>query len=125
MVGGGHCVPGSEVASRYSGTVMSTQKTGTQQASESHFPTVDGLLDSRLRVVEPIAVTWAHEDGTYIAEALEINEYGYGDSVPEAFADLQVSIAELYFDLDEDRNRLGTDLASVYAILARKLTLST
>ena len=104
---------------------MSTQKTGTQQASESHFPTVDGLLDSRLRVVEPIAVTWAHEDGTYIAEALEINEYGYGDSVPEAFADLQVSIAELYFDLYEDRDRLGANLASVYAILARKLALST
>ena len=100
---------------------MSTQKAGTQQAPESHFPTVDGLLDSRLRVVEPIAVTWAHEDGTYIAEALEINEYGYGDSVPEAFADLQVSIAELFWGLDEYRDRLGRGLQNVYEVLTRKL----
>ena len=100
---------------------MSTQKIEPQQTSEARSAVVDSLPDSRLRVEEPIAVTWAVEDGTYIAEALEINEYGYGDNVTEALEDLRVTIVELFWGLDEYRDRLGTDLQNVYQTLTRKL----
>ena len=82
---------------------------------------IDDLRDGRLRVVEPIAVTWTTEDGQCVAEAAEINEFGFGDNLTEAIADLQAAIAELYFALDADQERLGPDLQSVRATLTRKI----
>ena len=49
----------------------------------------------------PIKVTWKIVDGTYIAVAPEIEEYGEGDTPDEAIKDLRVVIIELFFDLDE------------------------
>ena len=79
------------------------------------------LRDGRLRVVEPIAVRRMTEADQFVLEAPEINEFGYGDTHSEALADLQAAIAELYFTLDADKERLGTDLQAVYATLVRKL----
>ena len=83
--------------------------------------TLGALRDGRLRVVEPIAVTWTAEDGQCVAEAAEINEFGFGDNLTEAIADLQAAIAELYFALDADQERLGPDLQAVRATLTRKI----
>ena len=83
--------------------------------------TLGALRDGRLRVVEPIAVTWTTEDGQCVAEAAEINEFGFGDNLTEAIADLQGAIAELYFALDADQERLGPDLQAVRATLTRKI----
>lgn len=82
---------------------------------------IDDLQDGRLRIVEPIAVTWTTEDGQCVAEAAEINEFGFGDNLTEAIADLQAAIAELYFALDADQERLGPDLQAVRATLTRKI----
>ncbi len=84
---------------------------------------VDSLLDSRLRVIEPFAVTWEVVDGTYIAEAPEIEEWGKGDTPAAAISDLQLSIAEAYFELDEYRGRLGRDLQRIYDTVTRKLAV--
>lgn len=75
---------------------------------------IDDLRDGRLRVVEPIAVTWTTEDGQCVAEAAEINEFGFGDNLTDA-------IAELRFALDADQERLGPDLQAVRATLTRKI----
>ena len=75
---------------------------------------IDDLRDGRLHVVEPIAVTWTTEDGQCVAEAAEINEFGFGDT-------LTAAIAELYFTLDADQERLGPDLQTVRATLTRKI----
>lgn len=83
--------------------------------------TLGALRDGRLRVVEPIAVTWTTEDGQCVAEAAEVNEFGFGDNLTEAIADLQAAIAELYFTLDADQERLGPDLQAVRATLTRKI----
>ena len=83
--------------------------------------TLGALRDGRLRVVEPIAVTWTTEDGQCVAEAAEINEFGFGDNLTEAIADLQAAIAELYFALDADQEHLGPDLQAVRATLTRKI----
>ncbi len=99
---------------------------GQTQPLSQHvtFPSEFGLgflRDGRLHVVEPITVAWTVEDGQIIAEATEINEYGYGDTLGEAIKDLQATIVELYLQLDADRERLGADLQAVYTTLARKL----
>lgn len=83
--------------------------------------TLDRLEDDRLLVVEPVAVRSMTEAGQVVLEAPEINEFGYGDALPEALADLQAAIVELYFTLDADKERLGTDLQAVHATLVRKL----
>ncbi len=95
-----------------------------KQTATSAMPAefaLDRLEDDRLSVVEPIAVKRMTEAGQFVLEAPEINEFGYGDTLPEALADLQAAIAELYFTLDADKERLGSDLQAVHATLVRKL----
>ncbi len=82
---------------------------------------LDQLEDDRLFVVEPVAVKSMIEAGQFVLEAPEVNEFGYGDTHSEALANLQAAIAELYFTLDTDKERLGPDLQAVYATLVRKL----
>ena len=91
-----------------------------ERDAETEF-TLGALRDGRLRVVEPIAVTWTTEDGQCVAEAAEINEFGFGDNLTDAIADLQAAIAELHFTLDADQERLGPDLQAVRATLTRKI----
>lgn len=79
------------------------------------------LRDGRLRVRSPIKVRFATEGSNTIAEAVEINEFGFGNNPSEALADLQRVIAELYLTLEEEQDRLGTDLQSVWAILREKI----
>lgn len=88
------------------------------------FPSRFGLgylREGRLRVIEPIYVSWTIENDQVVAEASEINEYGEGGTLDEAIKDLQASIAELYFELDEHKDRLGVDLQLIYETLKRKL----
>ena len=79
------------------------------------------LLDSRLRVRQPIVVHFETEGQQTIAEAIEFNEFGFGANSSEALTDLQHAISELYWALDAERLRLGPDLAAVLNDLARHL----
>ena len=79
------------------------------------------LLDGRLRVVSPIAVNCARENQDIIAEAVELNEFGFGKNLSEAIRDLQAVIVELYFTLEQENNRLGPDLRRVWEILRQKI----
>ena len=72
------------------------------------------LRDGRLQVVEPILVKFCHEGASFIAEATDLNEFGFGSNQSEAIADLQHAIAELYFSLRDDQHRLGPDLQEVW-----------
>ena len=101
-------------------TVVPAGLLGTTITFPSKF-SLGYLRDGRLRVVEPISVAWTVEDDQVVAEATELNEYGEGDTIEEAIKDLQASISELFFELDEERDRLGADLQRVYETLTRKL----
>lgn len=79
------------------------------------------LRDGRLRVHSPIKIKFTMEDKHIIAEAVELNEFGFGENPSEAIADLQRAIAELYLTLEEEQNRLGRDLQGVWAILQKKI----
>ncbi len=79
------------------------------------------LRDGRLRVIEPFLVKYTLENQHVIAEAVDINEFGFGNSLSEALCDLQGTIAELYFTLEDNDNRLGPDLQQVWTTLRRQL----
>ena len=79
------------------------------------------LRDGRLRVVEPVKAVRTTEEGKCVVEAPELNEFGFGDNLSEAITDLQAAIAELYFTLEAEQDRLGPDLAMVWATLSRKV----
>ena len=100
---------------------MSTQRSSTPAPTVPPPFELRDLSDARFRVVKPIKVTWEIVDGTYIAEAPDLEEYGEGDTPDEAIQDLQVSIVELFFDLDEYRDRLGAGLQPIYDTLTRSL----
>jgi hypothetical protein len=82
------------------------------------------LRDSRLRLVEALDVAITVEDGQVVAEAVEINEFGWGANVSEAILDLQRAVAELYFQLEADEHRLGSGLQAMWGVLRHKVRSS-
>lgn len=81
------------------------------------------LRDGRLRVREPLEVTITEEDGQIVAEAEELNEFGYGNNLTEAVIDLQHAVSELYFSLEEEQKRLGQRLQAVWDKLRAKIEM--
>lgn len=79
------------------------------------------LRDGRLRVSSPLEVKFTKEGNQTIAEAVGLNEFGFGGNPSEAIADLQRTIAELYFTLEIEQERLGADLQKVWATLQEKI----
>ena len=61
------------------------------------------------------------EEGKHVVEAPELNEFGFGENLPVALSDLQAAIAELYLTLEEEQERLGPDLSSVWDVLSKKV----
>lgn len=82
---------------------------------------VGSLRDGRLRVLSPFSVRFTSEGSSIIAEATEFNEFGFGENWSEALLDLQYAIAELYFSLESEQNRLGSDLQNVWSVLQQKI----
>ena len=81
------------------------------------------LQDGRLRVHTPIRVKLTAENRHVIAEAVEFNEFGFGDNHSEALIDLQRTVAELYFTLEKEQERLGRDLRDVWANLQQHILI--
>lgn len=80
------------------------------------------LWDGRLRVQSPITVKITKENQHVIAEATELDEFGFGANLSEALRDLQRAIVELYLTLEEGKDRLSPDLQRVRATLQTKLS---
>ena len=83
--------------------------------------TLESLNDARLRVIEPIAVAVFATEGFIVAEAEELSECGDGVNQSAAIADLQYAIADLYFTLEADKDRLGPGLQKVWETLQSKV----
>lgn len=75
------------------------------------------LADRRLQVHIPLPVKLSTEGGHVIAEAEELDEFGFGTNPSEAIRDLQRALAELYFTLEQEQHRLGPDLQRVWGRL--------
>ena len=79
------------------------------------------LRDPRLRLIEPLTITFERENDDIVACCEELEEFGFGTHLTEAIEDLQVTIAEAYFTLKEENKRLGSDLRKLWDSLREKV----
>jgi len=79
------------------------------------------LRDPRLRLIAPLTITFERENDDIVAYCEELEEFGFGTHLTEAIVDLQLAIAELYFTLKEENNRLGSDLRRLWDSLCQKI----
>jgi hypothetical protein len=93
---------------------------GSASGAQGEF-LLGSLGDRRLRVVRPIHVVLRTEEGHFVAEAEELDEFGFGETRLESVRDLQRAIAGLYFALEGDKGRLGPVLASTLKRLREKV----
>lgn len=84
---------------------------------------LESLGDARLRVKEPIEVAVFAEGGQVIATAAGLDEFGFGDDLPDAIKDLQSALTDLYFTLEEEQGHLGKGLRRVWGVLQDKVEL--
>lgn len=80
------------------------------------------LRDGRLKVRKPFNVKMDLEGAQYVAEATELDEFGFGNNASEAIIDLQHAVAELYFTLQEEKEKLGPDLLRIWNVMEDKIT---
>jgi len=78
------------------------------------------LRDPRLRLVVPLTITFESENDDIIARCEDLEEFGFGKHLTEAIEDLQAAIAELYFTLKQENNRLGSNLKGIWGSLRQK-----
>jgi len=76
---------------------------------------IRSLHDSRLEINVPLPVTLENDGYQSIAYAPDMDIYGCGETEYEAIEDLRRSIADLYFDLKEEK--LGADLQRIFEYL--------
>ena len=86
-----------------------------------HTAVVDTIPVPTLRVTSPFHVqvrTEPEEVSVYHADS---GVFGVGDTEAEALEDFRRSIAELYLNLEENRDRLGPVMQEVARVLASKI----
>ena len=81
------------------------------------------LADGRFRILAPFHVIFMAEGDSIVAEATEINEFGFGLTYSEAIRDLQAAIVELCLSLRDDQGNLGPDLLTVWDTLRVKVQI--
>ncbi len=64
-----------------------------------------------------VTLEYYPKDNLYIVEAPELNIYGEGQDRSEAIADFRLALEETYFNLKEDQDKLGPDLAKEWLYL--------
>ena len=74
--------------------------------------------ESTLHMREPLTLQMEQEGEFYIAKCDELNEFGYGTDPIAAVQDIRNTIAELYWTLKVDQERLGSDLSKTWQRLS-------
>jgi hypothetical protein len=77
------------------------------------------IAHPRLRIKRPIRLEVSRKKGTVVAHCTDLNEFGCGVSMSDALDDFSKGIAELFFSLEQDSDRLGSDLAKLKEKLGR------
>lgn len=65
--------------------------------SDRHTIRIRDLADSRLHLIEDLLVTLELCEGIYTAYNYDLDQFGYGQSEPEALDDFRTSVVDEYF----------------------------
>ena len=118
-------VPIEEEVQAYSDGMTSLTQDETINADQPPIIPVEILIgslrDGSLRVVAPLRVKVSREDTGFVLEAVDLNEFGFGDNLSEAIVDIQYTIAELYYSLQAEPQCLGPDLQKVWKELRQAI----
>jgi hypothetical protein len=74
-----------------------------------------------LKLKEPLAVHLEYDREQVIAYCYDLDVFGYGDTESEALEDLRRTIKDLYFELEENKEKLGPFPKKVWDYLSRIL----
>lgn len=77
------------------------------------------LCNPTLRVIKPIPVEMSRRERHFYARFKAADEFGVGSSMSSALEDLGKTLSELFLGLEKNRDRLGSDLASLHERLSR------
>src|SRR5256885_1806362 len=66
--------------------------------------------DPRLKMKRPVSLEISRKQGTVIAYSRQLDEFGCGETMSDALDDFSKGLAELYFELRSQADRLGKDL---------------
>ena len=97
------------------------EQTGTIGPTLPETMLLGMLRDPRLRLLAPLTITFERENNDIIAYCEELEEFGFGTHLTEAIEDLQATIAELYFTLKEENDRLSSNLKRLWDSLHQKI----
>jgi hypothetical protein len=78
-----------------------------------------GTIHPKLRLVEPIPLVIKRSEKLFVVEHQEMEEFGSGATLGDALVDFGKNLAELFFRLEEDRDRLGPDLQRALQVIRR------
>lgn len=72
------------------------------------FP-IEFLESEKLALKQPITVRalYSEEAVTWVVDHIELNVYGEGRDIDEAVGDFKIALEETYFNLKEDKDKLG------------------
>ncbi len=79
---------------------------------------IGSLLDTRLRMRRSLTLEIERQGDSYVAKCSALNEAGYGDDPSQAVQDIRWTIADIYWKLKEDQDRLGADLVETWRKLS-------
>ena len=79
---------------------------------------IGSLLDSRLRMSQPVTLVIEKDEDFFVAWHEELQEFGYGADPISAVQDFRNSMAQLYWQLKEDHHRLGANLFDTWEKLS-------
>jgi hypothetical protein len=82
-----------------------------------------GALHPKLRVTQPIPLDIKRSEKLVVVENQELEEFGSGVTLGDALADFGSGLAELFFRLEDDKDRLGPDLQRLRQVIARFVAL--
>ena len=94
---------------------------GEEVTHELRHVQIGSLLDPRLRVQGTLVLDIKRDGEFYIASCDQFDEYGYGTDVINAVQDARHTIAELYWELKENQDRLGPDLERTWQALSAQI----
>ncbi len=114
-------VSGDEPVGIFPPFVLHPEPTETVGPTLPSTMLLGALRDPRLRLNVPLTITFEHDNSDIVAYCEELEEFGFGTHLTEAIADLQATIAELYFTLKEENNRLGSDLVRIWDSLRQTI----
>ena len=80
------------------------------------------LHHPNLRLKAPLAVSLEYEEDQVIAYAHDLDVLGYGETESEALQDLRRTVADLYYELQENQPHLRGEAEAVWRYLSEIIT---